>query len=85
MHGEFYDHGAVVMVAATPRCIECECQDGSMHCKLLDRNVSCPKLNCPEEQQFTMDGECCKFCPGTSIMRFSSLIAHVVHNFPVTF
>lgn len=56
-----YDHGETV----SPRqCVDCECRDGKMQCRRVDPEEACPPLPCPEEQQFTVPGQCCKFCPG---------------------
>ncbi|KAK6617717.1 hypothetical protein RUM43_013945 [Polyplax serrata] len=56
-----YDHGERTSPKA---CFECKCEDGSMECKQKDPNVVCPPLPCPSSQQFSVPGECCKFCPG---------------------
>lgn len=60
-NGIFYDHGDIVSMA---QCVECECIDGSMQCKRIDPKT-CPNLSCPLEDRFTVEGECCQFCPGT--------------------
>lgn len=57
-----YDHGERTSPKA---CFECKCEDGSMECKQKDPNLICPPLPCPSSQQFSVPGECCKFCPGT--------------------
>lgn len=57
----FYDHG----VRTSPKaCMECICEDGAMMCKQKDPKIVCPPLSCPTSQQFSVSGECCKFCPG---------------------
>ncbi|KAG5897029.1 hypothetical protein JTB14_021751 [Gonioctena quinquepunctata] len=57
---QFYDHGEVV---TTKKCVDCECIDGSMLCNKTDPRKSCPKLNCPPEEQFSVPDHCCMFCP----------------------
>ncbi|XP_026288401.1 protein kinase C-binding protein NELL1-like isoform X2 [Frankliniella occidentalis] len=61
LRGVLYDHGESVNLK---QCVECECRDGSMHCKRIDPDTMCPALACPAAQQFSVPGECCKFCPG---------------------
>ncbi|XP_044748565.1 protein kinase C-binding protein NELL2-like isoform X2 [Coccinella septempunctata] len=56
-----YDHGEVVSVT---KCMDCECNDGSMNCKKINPETQCPKLTCPPEQRFSVADNCCKFCPG---------------------
>lgn len=49
----------------SPRqCVDCECRDGKMQCRRVDPKEMCPPLPCPESEQFTVPGQCCKFCPG---------------------
>ncbi|KAK8386242.1 hypothetical protein O3P69_010740 [Scylla paramamosain] len=61
LQGVVYDHGETV----SPRqCVDCECRDGKMQCRGINPEETCPRLNCPEEEQFTVPGQCCKFCPG---------------------
>lgn len=62
MKGTFYDHGDMVNMK---QCLQCQCHDGSMQCTKIDPNTICPPLPCPPEDQFSVQGECCKFCPGT--------------------
>uniref|UniRef100_T1J5F5 Protein kinase C-binding protein NELL2 n=1 Tax=Strigamia maritima TaxID=126957 RepID=T1J5F5_STRMM len=57
-----YDHGEEIRVK---QCIVCSCHDGSMNCTKLDPEVACPKLSCPEHEQFSVPDQCCRFCPGT--------------------
>ena len=38
-------------------------QDGSVKCTHED-DTKCPPLNCPVSEQFSISGECCRFCPG---------------------
>ncbi|XP_068249419.1 protein kinase C-binding protein NELL2a-like isoform X1 [Palaemon carinicauda] len=60
LKGVVYDHGEVV----SPRqCVDCECRDGKMQCRRIDPEETCPPLPCPENEQFTVPGQCCKFCP----------------------
>ncbi|XP_065158620.1 protein kinase C-binding protein NELL1-like isoform X2 [Atheta coriaria] len=59
--GVFYDHGDQVVVK---QCSQCTCEDGSMMCFKMDPLKQCPKLTCLPDQQLSMPGECCKFCPG---------------------
>ncbi|XP_071453142.1 protein kinase C-binding protein NELL1-like isoform X3 [Hetaerina americana] len=59
--GVLYDHGEMVNLR---QCVECECEDGSMHCKRIDPETMCQPLTCATREQFTVPGECCKFCPG---------------------
>ncbi|XP_034247207.1 protein kinase C-binding protein NELL1-like [Thrips palmi] len=61
LRGVLYDHGESVNLK---QCVQCECRDGSMHCKRIDPETMCPVLTCPASQQFAVPGECCKFCPG---------------------
>lgn len=61
LRGTLYDHGEQV---ALKQCIECTCKDGNMKCDRIDPNTMCPPLPCPPEDQFSVDGECCKFCRG---------------------
>ncbi|XP_015913510.1 protein kinase C-binding protein NELL2 isoform X1 [Parasteatoda tepidariorum] len=56
-----YDHGEKT---SPIKCAKCECINGSMHCRRIDPKVSCPVLDCPEEEQFSAPDECCNFCPG---------------------
>ncbi|KAK9708476.1 von Willebrand factor type C domain [Popillia japonica] len=58
--GTFYDHGDMVNMK---QCMQCHCHDGSMQCTKVDPNIICPQLPCPPEDQFSVQGECCKFCP----------------------
>ncbi|GAB0096088.1 protein kinase C-binding protein NELL2-like isoform X1 [Sergentomyia squamirostris] len=51
-----YEHGERQIMG----CRDCSCIDGNMICDILE----CPKLLCPEEMQFSVTDECCKFCPG---------------------
>nr|XP_045616855.1 protein kinase C-binding protein NELL2-like [Procambarus clarkii] len=61
LKGVVYDHGETV----SPRqCVDCECRDGKMQCRRVDPEETCPPLPCPEERQFSVPGQCCKFCPG---------------------
>ncbi|XP_069969926.1 protein kinase C-binding protein NELL1 isoform X2 [Penaeus vannamei] len=61
LKGVVYDHGETV----SPRqCVDCECHDGKMQCRRVDPKEMCPPLPCPESEQFTVPGQCCKFCPG---------------------
>ncbi|XP_076334234.1 protein kinase C-binding protein NELL2a-like isoform X2 [Tachypleus tridentatus] len=62
LHGVLFDHGEEV----SPRdCVKCECKNGNMACNKIDPEVLCPQLTCPVEEQFSVPGECCRFCPGT--------------------
>ncbi|XP_076331201.1 protein kinase C-binding protein NELL2-like isoform X2 [Tachypleus tridentatus] len=61
LHGVLFDHGEEV----SPRdCVKCECKNGNMECDKIDPETFCPQLTCPEEEQFSVPGECCRFCPG---------------------
>ncbi|XP_076060602.1 protein kinase C-binding protein NELL1-like isoform X1 [Oratosquilla oratoria] len=61
LKGVVYDHGETV----SPRqCVDCECRDGKMQCRRVDPALACPPLPCPEEEQFSVPDQCCKFCPG---------------------
>ena len=40
-------------------------QDGNVKCHHEDRKL-CPRLSCPESQQFIMQGECCPTCLETT-------------------
>lgn len=61
MQGIVYDHGDMVNLR---QCLTCECRDGSMRCNRINPETMCPKLTCPPDEQFSVPGECCKFCPG---------------------
>ncbi|KAJ8986084.1 hypothetical protein NQ317_003379 [Molorchus minor] len=43
-HGQFFDHGEIVTVK---RCVDCQCNDGSMKCIKTNPETNCPKLTCP--------------------------------------
>ncbi|PSN32075.1 Protein kinase C-binding protein NELL1 [Blattella germanica] len=59
LRGEMYDHGESV----NPKeCVECECLDGVMKCKRIDPDTMCPPLSCSPQDQFSVPGNCCKFC-----------------------
>ncbi|PNF40371.1 hypothetical protein B7P43_G01573 [Cryptotermes secundus] len=59
LSGVMYDHGESV----NPKeCIECECLDGLMKCKRIDPETMCPPLSCSPQEQFSVPGNCCKFC-----------------------
>ncbi|CAH2063103.1 unnamed protein product, partial [Iphiclides podalirius] len=61
LQGELYEHGD----RYTPKeCAECVCHDGNMQCTRTDPETACPPLPCDPADQFTVPGECCKFCPG---------------------
>lgn len=61
LRGEMYDHGESV----NPKeCVECECLDGLMKCKRIDPETMCPPLSCSPQEQFSVPGNCCKFCKG---------------------
>ncbi|XP_078000540.1 protein kinase C-binding protein NELL1-like [Glandiceps talaboti] len=59
--GKYLDDGEEI----SPReCYTCKCTNGNVGCVSHDRNEICPKLTCPTDEQFTVSGECCKFCRG---------------------
>ncbi|XP_063224126.1 protein kinase C-binding protein NELL1-like isoform X2 [Bacillus rossius redtenbacheri] len=58
LRGELYDHG----VSVSLQCVECECRDGSMRCSRIKPETMCPPLPCPVSHQFSVPGNCCKFC-----------------------
>ena len=61
LDGVLYDHGVMI----SPRqCIKCECSNGKFQCASVNPETECPPLSCPEEKQFSVPGECCKFCEG---------------------
>nr|CAJ2313428.1 protein kinase C-binding protein NELL1-like [Metisa plana] len=61
LKGTLYEHGD----RFTPKeCAECVCHDGNMQCTRVDPEVACPPLPCDPPDQFSVPGECCKFCPG---------------------
>ncbi|RXG56460.1 Protein kinase C-binding protein NELL2 [Armadillidium vulgare] len=61
LKGVVYDHGERV----SPRqCVDCECRDGKMQCRRIDPETACPELPCPPSEQFSVPGQCCKFCSG---------------------
>lgn len=60
-----YEHGDRFV---PKECAECVCHDGNMQCTRADPNTTCPPLPCEKSLQFTVPGECCKFCPGKNII-----------------
>ncbi|GBP07047.1 Protein kinase C-binding protein NELL1 [Eumeta japonica] len=61
LKGTLYEHGD----RFTPKeCAECVCHDGNMQCTRVDPDAACPPLPCDPPDQFSVPGECCKFCPG---------------------
>lgn len=67
LQGNLYEHGER---SAPKECSECVCHDGNMVCIRVDPKVVCPPLPCDPSDQFTVPGECCKFCPGTTFFYF---------------
>ncbi|VVC89806.1 unnamed protein product [Leptidea sinapis] len=61
LKGTLYEHGERF---APKECAECVCHDGTMQCTRVDPETACPPLPCDPPDQFTVPGECCKFCPG---------------------
>ncbi|XP_063530580.1 protein kinase C-binding protein NELL1-like isoform X1 [Cydia strobilella] len=61
LKGTLYEHGDRF---APKECAECVCHDGNMQCTRVDPDSACPPLPCDPPDQFTVPGECCKFCPG---------------------
>ncbi|KAG6453544.1 hypothetical protein O3G_MSEX008217 [Manduca sexta] len=61
LKGTLYEHGERF---APKECAECVCHDGNMQCTRVDPELACPPLPCDAPDQFTVPGECCKFCPG---------------------
>ncbi|KAJ0179543.1 hypothetical protein K1T71_005255 [Dendrolimus kikuchii] len=61
LQNTLYEHGERF---SPKECAECVCHDGIMQCTRKDPSVVCPPLSCDPAQQFTVPGECCKFCPG---------------------
>ncbi|XP_037967933.2 protein kinase C-binding protein NELL1 isoform X2 [Plutella xylostella] len=61
LKGTLYEHGESF---APKECAECVCHDGNMQCTRVDPDKACPPLPCDVQDQFTVPGECCKFCPG---------------------
>ncbi|CAG9563346.1 unnamed protein product [Danaus chrysippus] len=61
LKGTLYEHGERF---APKECAECVCHDGNMQCARVDPDTACPPLPCDAPDQFTVPGECCKFCPG---------------------
>ncbi|CAG0883451.1 unnamed protein product [Cyprideis torosa] len=59
--GVIYDHGESIRLS---KCLECKCRDGTMSCIRRDPVKDCPPLECPPEEQFSMEDQCCKICPG---------------------
>ncbi|XP_060800674.1 protein kinase C-binding protein NELL1 isoform X1 [Amyelois transitella] len=59
--GNLYEHGERFV---PKECAECVCHDGNMQCTRVDPETACPPLPCDPPDQFTVPGECCKFCPG---------------------
>lgn len=64
MKGILYQHGERFI---PKECAECVCHDGNMQCTRVDPEEACPPLPCDPPDQFTVPGECCKFCPGNFI------------------
>ncbi|KOB72761.1 Protein kinase C-binding protein NELL1 [Operophtera brumata] len=59
--GKLYEHGE----RSSPKeCLECLCHDGFMPCVRKEPEAVCPLLPCDPSDQFSVPGECCKFCPG---------------------
>ncbi|CAG9792184.1 unnamed protein product [Diatraea saccharalis] len=60
--GTLYEHGD----RYTPKqcAVTCVCHDGNMQCGRVNPEKNCPKLPCDIKDQFSVPGECCKFCPG---------------------
>ncbi|XP_021913977.1 protein kinase C-binding protein NELL1-like isoform X3 [Zootermopsis nevadensis] len=72
LRGEMYDHGESV----NPKeCVECECLDGLMKCKRIDPETMCPPLSCSPQEQFSVPGNCCKFCKGVDYC----ILGHLCH------
>ncbi|XP_023727733.1 protein kinase C-binding protein NELL1 isoform X2 [Cryptotermes secundus] len=72
LSGVMYDHGESV----NPKeCIECECLDGLMKCKRIDPETMCPPLSCSPQEQFSVPGNCCKFCKGVDYC----ILGHMCH------
>lgn len=63
LKGTLYEHGDRF---APKECAECVCHDGNMQCTRVDPETACPPLPCDPPDQFTVPGECCKFCPGNT-------------------
>lgn len=66
LKGTLYEHGERF---APKECAECVCHDGNMQCTRVDPETACPPLPCDAPDQFTVPGECCKFCPGIIIKK----------------
>lgn len=62
--GVMYDHGEQTSSQNTRECFNCTCINGNTQCDRVNPEIHCPNLTCPEELQFSVQGECCKFCPG---------------------
>ncbi|XP_041972767.1 protein kinase C-binding protein NELL1-like [Aricia agestis] len=61
LKGTLYEHGERYR---PKECAECVCHDGNMQCTRVDPDTACPPLPCDPQDQFTVLGECCRFCPG---------------------
>ncbi|XP_038068738.1 zonadhesin-like isoform X3 [Patiria miniata] len=43
-------------------CTQCNCNDGTVSCK----DIQCPEILCPSQEQTILEGECCPVCPDQS-------------------
>ncbi|CAG2101167.1 unnamed protein product [Medioppia subpectinata] len=68
LNGQVLQHGQRIKISPkTPnrgKCGECICNDGKTSCKLIIAETMCPQLDCPIDEQFTREDQCCKFCAG---------------------
>lgn len=55
-----YEHGEKRIIG----CKNCSCADGIMKCD----NIICPKLTCAENKQLVVTDECCRYCPGNTLL-----------------
>ncbi len=46
------------------KLIESYFKDGKTSCRQINIETMCPKLNCSINEQYSREGECCKFCAG---------------------
>lgn len=66
-----YDNGKYEIFTPPKQCVQCECRDGKMTCARIDSEKICPPLTCSPSEQISVPGECCKYCPGTELLKMN--------------
>jgi len=68
LNGQVLQHGQRIKIspkiANRDKCGECVCNDGKTSCKQIIAETMCPQLDCPINEQFTREDQCCRFCAG---------------------